>query len=361
MLLQGVEYWEYSGRRNNTTINCDGLFLTNFCISASANFDGPVSTNAALAALAAEAGLIDPEPDKESKSVLDSDGSEGQTASSEEMAMDTPVVESVTPLEAATGLFGGSTFQKLGLKGGGRRILPPTRPVTFRGGLKGGSKDAVETPNAKPTTAEADSTQTAVNGAVKHELGQENNVENNQMDIDNLDVKPENTETDIKDEPMEETEPKTEAEPEAEAPANAISQPAADVTKQETTPEPTPMEDSTKKEDAEDPLAALASAALDHSKDLKKTEINNGPAEPAPAKETWYTVGFIKGTSCDVQSYFLLDDETTADLTIDSLPELSNYTRINLEPGTAYKFRVAAINSVGRGDWSEVCTFVIIY
>lgn len=54
-----------------------------------------------------------------------------------------------------------------------------------------------------------------------------------------------------------------------------------------------------------------------------------------------------------MQNYFLADDDTS-NLTIDGLPDYSNLPRINLEPGTAYKFRVAAINSCGRGEWSEV-------
>lgn len=40
---------------------------------------------------------------------------------------------------------------------------------------------------------------------------------------------------------------------------------------------------------------------------------------------------------------------------MDDLPDLSNFPRISLEPGTAYKYRVAGINTVGRGEWSEVC------
>lgn len=70
-------------------------------------------------------------------------------------------------------------------------------------------------------------------------------------------------------------------------------------------------------------------------------------------KDIWYTVGFVKGNSYDVHNYFLADDDTSS-FTIDSLPDYSNLPRITLEPGTAYKFRVAAINTCGRGEWSEV-------
>lgn len=39
------------------------------------------------------------------------------------------------------------------------------------------------------------------------------------------------------------------------------------------------------------------------------------------------------------------------------LPDLSNLQKQELQPGTAYKFRVAAINACGRGPWSEVSAF----
>lgn len=70
-------------------------------------------------------------------------------------------------------------------------------------------------------------------------------------------------------------------------------------------------------------------------------------------KEQWYTVGFIKGNTCDVQSYYLFNEDTSK-MTLENLPDLTQYQKFTLEPGTAYKFRVAAINGVGRGDWSEV-------
>ncbi|KAK6054386.1 hypothetical protein COOONC_08109 [Cooperia oncophora] len=31
--------------------------------------------------------------------------------------------------------------------------------------------------------------------------------------------------------------------------------------------------------------------------------------------------------------------------------------KAELEPGTAYRFRIAGINSIGRGNWSEVSAF----
>lgn len=41
-------------------------------------------------------------------------------------------------------------------------------------------------------------------------------------------------------------------------------------------------------------------------------------------------------------------------LTSDNLPDLSKLAMTTLEPGTAYRFRLAAINSCGVGEFGEV-------
>ncbi|XP_021706289.1 host cell factor isoform X2 [Aedes aegypti] len=77
--------------------------------------------------------------------------------------------------------------------------------------------------------------------------------------------------------------------------------------------------------------------------------------------EKWYTVGIFKTLSHTVSNFVdfdewncLYDGDT---LTADNLPDLVKYKRINLEPGCAYRFRVASINSCGRGEWSDVAPF----
>lgn len=62
----------------------------------------------------------------------------------------------------------------------------------------------------------------------------------------------------------------------------------------------------------------------------------------------------IKNTSFTVQHYYLPGDEPldiTQPLTMDVF---KGRAKIALEPGTAYKFRVAAVNTCGQSAWSEV-------
>jgi host cell factor len=76
----------------------------------------------------------------------------------------------------------------------------------------------------------------------------------------------------------------------------------------------------------------------------------------------WYDVAVVKTNSTIVSCYHV-DNSGTRDqehALIDSnnLPNLlSNTIRVELEPGTAYKLRVAAVNSCGRGPWSDVSAF----
>lgn len=41
-------------------------------------------------------------------------------------------------------------------------------------------------------------------------------------------------------------------------------------------------------------------------------------------------------------------------ITSENIPDLSKYPRLALEPGTPYRFRLAALNGCGRGDFGEV-------
>ncbi|KDR18129.1 Host cell factor, partial [Zootermopsis nevadensis] len=112
-----------------------------------------------------------------------------------------------------------------------------------------------------------------------------------------------------------------------------------------------------------DALATLATAALG----LKQESGHTPMVETVKKKEVplWHDVGVIKGTSCTVTMFYVhpdnkddINQECDQDtITADNLPDYSLLAKIQLEPGTAYKFRVAALNSCGQGPWSEVSAF----
>uniref|UniRef100_A0A8U8BVZ8 Uncharacterized protein n=1 Tax=Geospiza parvula TaxID=87175 RepID=A0A8U8BVZ8_GEOPR len=78
------------------------------------------------------------------------------------------------------------------------------------------------------------------------------------------------------------------------------------------------------------------------------------PPKALPKKENqWFDVGVIKGTTMMVTHYFLPPDDDDAS----GVPDHSQLRRQELQPGTAYKFRVAGLNACGRGPFSELSAF----
>lgn len=67
-------------------------------------------------------------------------------------------------------------------------------------------------------------------------------------------------------------------------------------------------------------------------------------------------MGIFKTLTQNVINYVNYDDWNSNQLQLngDNIPDLVTYTRVPLEQGKAYRFRVAGINAVGLGDYSEV-------
>ncbi|XP_011298433.1 host cell factor isoform X2 [Fopius arisanus] len=102
-------------------------------------------------------------------------------------------------------------------------------------------------------------------------------------------------------------------------------------------------------------LSTLASAALGSA----EQPVNKMKAADDEKKQDsdWYNVAVTKATTFTVQHYYLCGDTDSLELP-QLFPDLSKgRSKITLESGTAYKFRVAAVNSCGRSPWSEVSAF----
>merc|ERR1711997_1204342 len=86
-----------------------------------------------------------------------------------------------------------------------------------------------------------------------------------------------------------------------------------------------------------------------------KTEESSKILEEKKRDEKWFDVGIIKGTTCTVTSFYLSSGNESGDVDIEG--DENMLKKLELQPGTAYKFRVAGINACGRGPWSEVSAF----
>ncbi|XP_061603758.1 host cell factor 1-like isoform X2 [Phyllopteryx taeniolatus] len=71
----------------------------------------------------------------------------------------------------------------------------------------------------------------------------------------------------------------------------------------------------------------------------------------------WFDVGIVRVTNMTVFHYYVPDDDVTIDHHSGMMPDYSRMKKVELQPGTAYKFRVAGINICGCGPFSEVSAF----
>ena len=96
--------------------------------------------------------------------------------------------------------------------------------------------------------------------------------------------------------------------------------------------------------------------------DMNKNGVKNNTTDSVTAngeekkkEDKWFDVGIIKGTTCTVSSFYLSSGNESGDVDIEGDENILK--KLDLKPGTAYKFRVAGINACGRGPWSEVSAF----
>nr|XP_033778298.1 host cell factor 1 isoform X2 [Geotrypetes seraphini] len=121
---------------------------------------------------------------------------------------------------------------------------------------------------------------------------------------------------------------------------------------------------------APQPVMVVSPAKLQAAATL--TEVANGiesttakqdpPPQPlkVPVKKEnqWFDVGIMKGNNMVVTHYFLpSEDSAQTDDDSGTVPDYSQLKKLELQPGTAYKFRVAGINACGRGPFSEISAF----
>ncbi|XP_074133020.1 host cell factor 1 isoform X3 [Sminthopsis crassicaudata] len=103
---------------------------------------------------------------------------------------------------------------------------------------------------------------------------------------------------------------------------------------------------------------ALAEVANGFESPVGKPDPLPPPMKATAKKENqWFDVGVIKGTNMMVMHYFLPPDDAPSDDDSGTIPDYNQLKKQELQPGTAYKFRVAGINACGRGPFSEISAF----
>ncbi|KAM8756616.1 host cell factor 1a isoform 1-T1 [Acanthopagrus schlegelii] len=91
---------------------------------------------------------------------------------------------------------------------------------------------------------------------------------------------------------------------------------------------------------------------------LQKQGPQPTPVKPVVKKENqWFDVGIVKVTNMVVTHFYVPADDSQGDDDSGIMPDYSQMKKMELQPGTAYKFRVAGINACGRGSFSEISAF----
>ncbi|XP_067288242.1 host cell factor 1a isoform X2 [Pseudorasbora parva] len=110
------------------------------------------------------------------------------------------------------------------------------------------------------------------------------------------------------------------------------------------------------------PAKMQAAAALTEVANGIEAGKQNPPTvtvKPQVKKENqWFDVGIVKVTNMVVTHFYMpADDSAYVEDDSGTIPDYSQMKKVELQPGTAYKFRVAGINTCGRGAFSEISAF----
>uniref|UniRef100_A0A672Z0D6 Host cell factor 1 n=1 Tax=Sphaeramia orbicularis TaxID=375764 RepID=A0A672Z0D6_9TELE len=104
--------------------------------------------------------------------------------------------------------------------------------------------------------------------------------------------------------------------------------------------------------------AAAALAEVANGIEGEKQAPQPTPVKPVVKKENqWFDVGIVKVTNMVVTHFYVPADDSHGDDDSGIIPDYSQMKKMELQPGTAYKFRVAGINACGRGAFSEISAF----
>uniref|UniRef100_UPI0037E83CA7 host cell factor 1a n=1 Tax=Semicossyphus pulcher TaxID=241346 RepID=UPI0037E83CA7 len=104
--------------------------------------------------------------------------------------------------------------------------------------------------------------------------------------------------------------------------------------------------------------AAAALAEVANGIEGEKQGPQPTPVKPVVKKENqWFDVGIVKVTNMVVTHFYMPADDSHGDDDSGIMPDYGQMKKMELQPGTAYKFRVAGINACGRGAFSEISAF----